>query len=378
MTMSELGSVGLVQNVGSTADPAIGKTPDGAAGNRNQSASDAAIDAEIDALLGPSSSDAELDAELDALLRESAPPERPFGMPSGRDGAQPRTLSDREPFKDPSEPEGEESSADEPASTPAESPYSFPPPEIPASIKAASNDWLVTELDRLCNAWGPRGSRPAPYHTIRQLVCHISLELNLRARVAPRFRGMRSPRPKKGFPIYPESDRLLSNDRQVIDLHWLHCRRVFMSIAERKWEGLANPADFDFELASAFVASIGYVSKKMAILGMGHMEYELAALQSKSLVNRWRIIQKGRDDASGRQFGVMDIRRAFEHAAVDTPGITDKIDDWVMLWQCWRLTTNLRVLGPLYAVAAGVDMPDRSNLKRRLQTMKKYLPAGSP
>src|SRR5207253_2911697 len=69
-----------------------------------------------------------------------------------------------------------------------DSPYGFPTVDISAAIKAASTEWLLDELDRLCNCWGPRRIPPAPYKVIRDSVCQISLELNLRGKNAPRFR----------------------------------------------------------------------------------------------------------------------------------------------------------------------------------------------
>ena len=160
---------------------------------------------------------------------------------------------------------------------------------------------------------------------------------------------MRKPRPKSKCADYPEADWLLSNDRHVIDLH-LDFRKVRLFVTGRKWEGLSNLAAFDFELASLFAASIGFVSKEMAIVYICQDdEYQLSALQSKDVGNRWRIITKRRDDPSGRQSGSGEIRVAFAEAARTEPTIRDKIDEWVILWQCWPLAgKNIRALAQLF------------------------------
>jgi hypothetical protein len=322
-------------------------------------------------------SDRELDAMLRTLVESTAAPPRPPEPPGGQDRTpHPVTVSrgriETVPPVDPV-PSDDETESGLVAST-----YAFPTAEIPPAIKAASTEWIISELDRVSNAWIAGGV--APYTTVRELACQISLELNLRGGVAPRFRPMRRPRPI-GKGAYPKEDSLLSNDRQVIDLHWLRCRNAKLRIENRRWDGLVAEGPFDFALASLFSGTTGSpTTKAEEILCIRTADQlELSTLQSEELRKRWSVIARGRDDVGGHSLGMKEVRRKLEDKALSVPAITPYIEGWVTLWMCYRLLGKpkgaSKQLARLYSLATGKPVMDPSNLVRKLNTMAKHLTA---
>lgn len=61
-----------------------------------------------------------------------------------------------------------------------------------------------------------RGSAPLGYGAVRDEICAINLEMNVRQLVAPRFRPMQ----KLAQKPLPGDETNMALDRQVIDIHW--------------------------------------------------------------------------------------------------------------------------------------------------------------
>jgi hypothetical protein len=70
-----------------------------------------------------------------------------------------------------------------------------------------------------------------------------------------------------------------------------------------------------------------------------------------------------------------DVRIILEDRANGNPVIEQQIDDWVILWACWRLLGKTgKPLSKLFSLATGREEPDASNLGQRLTRLRKYLP----
>lgn len=204
----------------------------------------------------------------------------------------------------------------------------------------------------------------------------IQLQLNRRGELAPRFRPRARAR-RRGPKGTPYQDADLSNDTQIIDLHWLHCRAAKYAQQVNKWTPLGYlHAPFNFQLAADFVATGGSPERKVAILGIGPTDqWEMAALQAKPCAQRWRTIEFGRDDAGGEQMGMEDVRVLLYEQARGNMVLMQYVDDWTMLWACWRLSqTEGTRLARLYALATGKRLEDAGNVKRRLAAVRKRLP----
>jgi hypothetical protein len=181
--------------------------------------------------------------------------------------------------------------------------YSFPlglvwhPEATTAVLEARLNDLLT-----------------APYTEIRDEYCAINIELNLRSKVeavkSPRFRIRRKPRPRRKGESYPAADALLSNDTQVIDLHWLHQigrRSAHDTLAAQA----LRSGVFDFAAASEFACRRGAVENKVGWIGLGlHEQWQLASLASTAVRSHAKELELKRK----RLVDVLSEKAHFDHS----------------------------------------------------------------
>lgn len=209
--------------------------------------------------------------------------------------------------------------------------YSFPAP-IQRHYSAVSDADLLEMLSNLV-ARAFRGTAPLGYAAARGDICAINLEMNIRQRIAPRFRPMqkleRKPRPGD------ETD--MARDRQIIDLHW----RAFSSSkplsAIWKYPGIFDAPDFSFSMAERFAQEEWNVGAKSVHLHLTEqMQWEHAVIQAKSIRDKWRaiefgIVTKGTDV---KQLGAPQVEEALR-AAMGTAShkhIPGLVHVWVAQW----------------------------------------------
>lgn len=159
--------------------------------------------------------------------------------------------------------------------------YAIPAYSMLEDLRAESTDNLLQAL-KACVAH-PR------YLEVRDHYCAINTVLNERFDEAPKgilspcFRPRRkAPPPKSIKGEYPLAHKQLSNDTQVLDLHWLFCRGVFCSDSDDKLIRAAmDGSDFGFEAASKFAATRGAINNKLSYMNLGNDgQWQLASLQS--------------------------------------------------------------------------------------------------
>jgi hypothetical protein len=181
--------------------------------------------------------------------------------------------------------------------------YHFPLSEdqIDPRYKAMSPYELLSELERLIYGRDIHPGQRRRYGDIRLPVCAINLELNLRGGCSPNSRPMRKvPRSRD----LTEDEKLLSNDRQVLDLHWLHCRRAVTAGIHRD---RFRAEQLDFDWASDFAQRGGTVERKAIALQLKEADQLLlACIQSRTVAERRRTLQVGVESA--RQ-AITDIAR---------------------------------------------------------------------
>lgn len=133
---------------------------------------------------------------------------------------------------------------------------------------------------------------PKSYENIRDEVLAINIALNLRGVIAPAHRQMRRPPRISKKVVYSIDDKTLSNDRQVIDLHWIWVQKMPVS----KIVGYAHlfeNAEFNWSLAAQFVQMAGSFRRKTQLLALPEFhELQLCALKSQNTVNRLQTIKK--------------------------------------------------------------------------------------
>ncbi len=119
------------------------------------------------------------------------------------------------------------------------------------------------------------------YETYRPGICATQIERNHGGKVSPYFRKAPKARFHKDR-TKPYPDVLLSNDQQVIDLHWLWLfHRDEVDTDDSRFESLfRNNECFDFDLASGLVRTVGPAWRKAEVLGIPkHIQIELASIQ---------------------------------------------------------------------------------------------------
>jgi hypothetical protein len=151
---------------------------------------------------------------------------------------------------------------------------------------SAAEEVLPAMLKQVSELRSPTGT-PKGYMTIRPVFCALSLALNQRRVLPPRIRDTRRLKPLPKTAKRSVEDHLLSNDRQVIDLHWLHCTSTVRP--EARWAKIFDPSAFNFDLASAFVGTVGSAENKVNALRLPRRaQIELAVIQSNEIYGRWR------------------------------------------------------------------------------------------
>lgn len=155
-----------------------------------------------------------------------------------------------------------------------------------------SSEYYLTTMQALCFESRDSSGKYLPYCEIRKRFVACSIMLNIKGEIAPRFRPIRTPvQAKKGVP-YPDGDRLLSNDLQIIDLDWIHRQGLYASDI-LNFKGLFNSDKaFDIEKATKFVSNVGEKQLKAQLIALPPIEqFQLAALQSKEVKGRWDRIK---------------------------------------------------------------------------------------
>lgn len=136
----------------------------------------------------------------------------------------------------------------------------------------------------------PDGSR-CSYNEVRSRVCLLNALLNVKGEIAPAYRDMRSPA-KRSKDAYSQDNHLISNDRQVLDLHWVHCQGWNTEVipGHQKMQDKSQP--FKWSLASKFVNVAGSTTRKADFLGLTEMEeMQLCTMVSQKTRTRKQTVQ---------------------------------------------------------------------------------------
>ena len=174
--------------------------------------------------------------------------------------------------------------------------------ELKTSLTEISSLQLNKQLEALCF---PKDKSHFSYSEIRNEICAINMALNERQEIAPQYRSMCKP-PRLSDKKYSSSDSTMSNDRQIIDIHWLWSSAEKHShIEPPEYKGILSNTEFDYQLAEKFVTHVGVTDLKAKLLGLTELEeLTLFSLQRKTTRDRMSTINKAYPD------GVIKIRSA--------------------------------------------------------------------
>lgn len=252
--------------------------------------------------------------------------------------------------------------------------YIFP------STSGDENGLIASEDDELSAALGAlvekrdTDGRKLPYHHVRSAYCSISLAMNRAGVRPPRFRPIRA----LPIPILGQkpcaNDTLMMLDRQVIDLHWLHCRGKREVIADsQEFAELFAEEEFDFELASRFAAKAWTIEKKTAkVLNLvAHEEWQMAILRTKAEEDKWR---------SAIASMKTTIDRRLREQLFKEPALKSHIEDFKLLWLADKMAGHYGqgAIGRVHGWLTGRESLAPSTLSSKLRRMRRRTaPKGS-
>jgi hypothetical protein len=186
---------------------------------------------------------------------------------------------------------------------------------------------LYDILERLSFHRDPDTGRPLPYEEIRVWWCLINVRLNELDLDCPGFRPNRRvvrPGPAEG---YSGADTLLTNDRQMIDLHWAWSRCLPIT-PKPKHKALFESELFNWKLAERFVSVVGSIETKVADL---HVHEDDQLCMMALCLDR---AKKRREDMMQRGEMLKDVlnrRAAKVSSRLDPRGIDDWVKDYIAL-----------------------------------------------
>lgn len=233
-------------------------------------------------------------------------------------------------------------------------------PNFASALSSTSEDRLLELFNTLRNSG-------KSYESIRLKILRLSFLLNFRAKVAPRFRALPPP-PFKGL---TDSEILLSQDRQFVDLHWLLCRGHRRIVSSDRFADLFQSESKFCELAGQFTCENWTAETKIKALQISpNTQWQLASLQSAGIRDRWRIIEHG--DVRGgkvRVMGAVQARLSIEDSVAGQPRFAKYVDDWVTVWKAGKISEETEIpLAAVYELMTGV-LRDRKGLGRKLETV---------
>lgn len=152
---------------------------------------------------------------------------------------------------------------------------------------------IVDKVDQL--SWARRPDHTlSPYGLIRAQLCALSIVLNERHGYPPAFRDTRGLSAKPKGWERSDDERVLSNDLQVIDMHWAWCQSSLRPSGE--WKRLGDREGFDFDLASDLAGKAWRAETKADRLGISEsLHHYLAVIKNKRVTDSRRhlLAQRG-------------------------------------------------------------------------------------
>ena len=174
--------------------------------------------------------------------------------------------------------------------------------ELPLDIEDSFTDYIGHDTDELCELLNvfvfsiTREEYLLDNNREKYLAMHIAMNritlYDDEIAKSPRFRPTLKVKWRNGGETFPLGEKFLSNDTQIIDLHWLHCRgrrHADDSVAKRVFA----PDDFNFDEAEQFVVKKGKAVDKAIMIGLTLDEqWEVNRLHSESIRITYKEIEK--------------------------------------------------------------------------------------
>ena len=245
--------------------------------------------------------------------------------------------------------------------------YTFP--TIAQRAHESYSDTALVEALSVLVAHAFQGVAPIGYGAVRTEICAINLEMNLRQRMAPRFRPMRKlvQKPQPG----DETDMAL--DRQVIDLHWRAFSAEKPLAAIQDYNGIFDAPAFDFHLAARFAQEAWKLGAKAVHLNLTEeMQWEHAVIQIQNIRDKWRTLQYG-DVTNGteiKQRGMPQVESVLRTKMRNSPHLSKHIPGLVRVWAARRIVGDHPArIARLESLMSGEKPRDPRAIKRSMRTL---------
>lgn len=204
-----------------------------------------------------------------------------------------------------------------------------------------------------------------PYHVIRDRYTAIACVMNRRGVCPPKFRPQRSlPRKEKDA---TDDDKLMMCDRQVIDMHWLHCGGKRDILPGKIFTNIFVENELDFCLAGQ-LASKGWshaVKAEKVLNLIPQEQLQLTILREKSIADTWR---------NAERTAATTIEKRLREQAVITPSLKPHIEDFKNLWLAERMIGRgrgrLPLVAQMHAWISGKAPLATSTLSEKLKRMR--------
>ena len=247
--------------------------------------------------------------------------------------------------------------------------YAFPDTEhLQADLVSLSNAELRSRLDHLLHQRGLDGKLIC-YLDIRDECCAIGEVMNRRGIQPPKLRPQRSlPMLPKGQK-YDVPDTVMSRDRQVLDLHWLHCRGKRDRIEHKAYGDLFTGDEFDFDLAVQFACKgWSLASKTVKVLDLIDFEQmQMAFFRMKHI-----------DDAWKNGFSSMNttISKRLREYVVKEPEFAMHIEGLKRLWLAEKMVAvadldGEKIIGLVYGWLMNEEPLTKGTMNAKLKRMRR-------
>ena len=231
-----------------------------------------------------------------------------------------------------------------------------------------SDEELKGELTRLSDKTRDHSSPQLSYSDVRDDFCTVSMLMNERGVLPPRFRARCKGQKFVTGMAWSDDMKLQSNDRKIIDLHWLYSTGIRDKLEDAEFRDLLSGGDFNFENASRFVSK-KWTSESRAqnilVLADG-VQLQLAALSSSEVNKRW-------EEVSAKSVSIL---RKLKNAAFRKPRLTaDVLHDFKLLWMAEELCSGqgLSRTGIIHGWLKGEAPLTASTISTKLKKMRRLL-----
>lgn len=231
---------------------------------------------------------------------------------------------------------------------------------------------LISKLETIIDQAGKNVDKQYPEHRISY--CAIQLQLN--KRFAVKEVGVPSPafRPRFKYGRKPKGAlELLSNDTQIIDMHFMHCNGLRTASGVHASQAYSGDV-FDFDSAYRFALTCGSQNLKLKLLGLSNnpeVQFSLVWLKDKQQrdaverVKEFERVSRGKLEMLG-----LSNSRVSKNEGVWAAVLTaERLCNWFK----WKPTPKNLLLA--LQLCSGMPACRADKLKQKLSSARKYVNA---